>query len=467
MTPAPGRMFVVGRVLDPQGKPVPGATVMVQARVRRSEMPSVSKDRVRLVIGHADADGSGQFRLDSPRTSSSRNDEFMAVALAPGYGVGWAELDPDADQPDAEIRLQPEQVIQGRLFDLQGRPAQGVTVSVSAIRRILIRTREHGLARRRFEGPSYWWARVNDLPAWPKPATTDADGRFTLHGVGRGLQTSLSIIDSRFATQMIDVETDNSPDAKPVTMALRPAQIITGRVTYADTGKPVPHALLVVTAYGGRSAGTGWPHVQTDADGRFRVESLAGRRVPRPGPSSRRAALPRRLQEIRVAQGCDRAFPRPVPAPRHADPRQGHRGRLPPSRRGCAGGLLAHREADGPATGAVNRRRWPMDRSSSPAHPDRVIWPSRAPAQDYVLQEIGNREFFEGQPGGLRLYSHAFIACDPKPGGTSPGSERHSPPGRHRDRPHRRAGRSAGSGYLDHQPNCPRTQSRGMARLAG
>ena len=31
-TPAPGRMFVVGRVLDPQGKPVPGAAVMVQAR---------------------------------------------------------------------------------------------------------------------------------------------------------------------------------------------------------------------------------------------------------------------------------------------------------------------------------------------------------------------------------------------------------------------------------------------------
>ena len=30
--PAPGRMFVVGRVLDPSGKPVPSATTMVYAR---------------------------------------------------------------------------------------------------------------------------------------------------------------------------------------------------------------------------------------------------------------------------------------------------------------------------------------------------------------------------------------------------------------------------------------------------
>ena len=34
--PAPGRMFVVGRVLDPQGKPVPGATVMASARPKLS-----------------------------------------------------------------------------------------------------------------------------------------------------------------------------------------------------------------------------------------------------------------------------------------------------------------------------------------------------------------------------------------------------------------------------------------------
>jgi hypothetical protein len=41
------------------------------------------------------------------------------------------------------------------------------------------------------------------------------------------------------------------------------------------------------------------------------------------------------------------------------------------------------------------------------------------PDQHYRLQEIGRREFFLGQAGGERMYSHAFVACDPKPGGAS------------------------------------------------
>ena len=55
----------------------------------------------------------------------------------PGFGAGWVELDPDDDQPSADITLPPEQVIHGRLFDLQGRPVPNVTLSVSSIRRVL------------------------------------------------------------------------------------------------------------------------------------------------------------------------------------------------------------------------------------------------------------------------------------------------------------------------------------------
>ena len=40
----------------------------------------------------------------------------------------------------------------------------------------------------------------------------------------------------------------------------------------------------------------------------------------------------------------------------------------------------------------------------------------RAPSENYLLEEIGYRLLFEGQPGGERYYAHAFVACDPKLG---------------------------------------------------
>ncbi len=113
------------RVLDPQGKEVAGATVMVYAANKQggaSDRPTM----VPVTIGQESSDRSGRFRIDAIRTSSAKHHRVGATAIAPGYGVGWADLDVDADQPTVEITLRPEQVIQGRLFDVQGRPAQGV-----------------------------------------------------------------------------------------------------------------------------------------------------------------------------------------------------------------------------------------------------------------------------------------------------------------------------------------------------
>ncbi len=79
-------------------------------------------------------DDSGQFRIELPRTSSARHDALTVTALAPGYGLGWAELDPDAESPTADVALRPEQIIRGRLFDLKGQPARGVRIAVQSAR---------------------------------------------------------------------------------------------------------------------------------------------------------------------------------------------------------------------------------------------------------------------------------------------------------------------------------------------
>ena len=199
-------------------------------------------------------------------------------------------------------------------------------MSVSAIRREFVRDTGHQISLQNvYEGPSYWWARVNDLPAWSKPATTDADGRFEVHGVGRRLQAHLSIVDPRFALQTIDVETDDAPGAKSVTMALQPAKILAGRVTYADTGKPVPRGRVEIYSSGAGQTGARPTYFQTDADGRFCANPCRAITFPS-GLACRPAALSRGFE--RKSNGPRARSSRRSTWPSHGrnDPRQGRRG---------------------------------------------------------------------------------------------------------------------------------------------
>src|SRR5262249_3530225 len=118
------RMTVTGRVFDPTGQPVPHAAVIVLVRSKLSDRPlPFSAFGTTTAFGRR-CDGSGRFRVELPRPSSARHDALTAAALAPGYGLGWAQLDPDAESPTADVALRPEQVIRGRLFDLKGQPAR-------------------------------------------------------------------------------------------------------------------------------------------------------------------------------------------------------------------------------------------------------------------------------------------------------------------------------------------------------
>ena len=59
-----------------------------------------------------------------------------------------------------------------------------------------------------------------------------------------------------------------------------------------------------------------------------------------------------------------------------------------------------------------------MDRSSSP-RTRAVIWLSWAPSDDFVLCEIGNREFFQRSARRVSpLFAQLSSPCDPRSGGT-------------------------------------------------
>src|SRR5205807_1665767 len=150
-------------------------------------------------------------------------------------------------------------------------PVRGVRVSVEAIGHA---DPSPGALADGLKGPFFWGGdAAKELSAWPRPTITDVGGRFTIRGIGRGVRALLMADDPRFARQRIVVDTDGTAGTRSLTLALEPARVITGRITYADTGKPVPHASLEVVAFRG---GGGYTNpFQTDAAGTFRANPLS------------------------------------------------------------------------------------------------------------------------------------------------------------------------------------------------
>jgi RNA polymerase sigma factor (sigma-70 family) len=415
--PASGRMIVIGRVLDPTGKPVANATTMVYAALKQPGRDNPPDLMTPPVIGQTQSDGSGRFRLDATRTSSLIHEQACAVAIAPGYGVGWVDLDLDADQPVADITLRAEYTIRGRLFDLHGRPVQGVSVSVRAMGRVF-RDPEGVPDDEGVEGPEFRGGdHAKSPPAWPRPAVTDAEGRFTMRGAGRGIRVVLAIDDPRFARQIVNVDTENVADAKPVTLALEPARIVAGRITYADTGKPVPRAKLVVF----RARDGGGDFLETDDDGRYRanpgpsdsfiVRVLAPQGQPYLITQTDYFAWPKGAVEHRI----DVVLPKGIMI----------RGKVTEEGSGkpIAGTMLGYRCGLNQAAPSDpwygNAWAGPDGAFQLAVSPKSTHLIVQGPSEDFVLQEIGQRMLEEGRPGGLRMYAHAFIPYDLKSGGDS------------------------------------------------
>src|SRR5262249_51254738 len=159
-------------VLDPDGKPIKGAVVDLVARPRSPWVGASEDLDARTLLGQGKSDGDGRFQLDSPRTASIRVFEVHAIASAPGYGLGWAELNPDAERPTGDIRLQPEEVVRARLSDISGAPAKDVEVFVVGVGRMNEKGKPDGIGL----GTTL----PKGLRVWPRPVKTDKEGRISL-----------------------------------------------------------------------------------------------------------------------------------------------------------------------------------------------------------------------------------------------------------------------------------------------
>ena len=129
-------------------------------------------------------------------------------------------------QRTKKIQLCKEQSpIGGRILDEKGKPAAGVSVHLRDI--------NMGESNRFPNNPGV------DIQAWPATVTTDEQGRFAFHNIGRDVPLPLSMevevdVPSTLKTRYFTADPNASRD---VEVTIQP--IIQGVVICEDTGKPL------------------------------------------------------------------------------------------------------------------------------------------------------------------------------------------------------------------------------------
>ena len=220
----------VGRVIGPEGQPVAEAKVFIT----QNEASPRQTGPVR-----ASTSADGRFEFDAADLTYSGIDGLptrrkgLLIATADGYYPGWVATwgeprgvhVPSRSDPkkggDVIVRLTRSDVpIHGRLLDPKGQPFSDARVRVQSISV----PREGGfdadLKRfKRAKGEGGWPFNYDQtlqepgvLPGVATEATTDADGRFRLAGLGRDRMSSLQIIVRGVVDTCVTVMTRDAPD---------------------------------------------------------------------------------------------------------------------------------------------------------------------------------------------------------------------------------------------------------------
>ena len=334
----PGDRFEFrGQVLDPDGKPLAGAAVYF-IHSGHSDAP-LPPPKVQATTGR-----DGRFRFTLEKASfdtwgilddTGYNSGCNILARADGYGPVWqrafafdasgelARRIRKACPDDAEfvskkrdplLRLVKDDVpLVGRIVDTKGQPVAGVKVGVRVIERVenedltgWLNTAEKKdadvMALMTFVSRKYRQSisvvdnmlASNHLPAAMPTATSDADGRFRLTGIGRERLVWLSIEGARIeAACQVWVRTRPGPTLVLPFLRLfaleqytyygatfehvaRPALPIVGTVRDKDSGKPLAGVTIQpykLSGNPGRDVGL-YVRTTSDAAGHYRLPGV-------------------------------------------------------------------------------------------------------------------------------------------------------------------------------------------------
>ncbi len=379
----------------------------------------------------------GEFSLTC-KGLGSELDSRLLIARKDGMAVGWKMLNQskmESDEP-IKISLHNQGVVKGRLVDIDGQPAVGEKLQVEMV--INPKADRGSVDAMAGFQMSRDGTAVEPPKAWIQPVTTDEEGRFELTGVPESFGLYIRLFDSKkFAPQGISLNTGQPEQRGPrdgtyrslvknvepgveAVLTLSPAKVITGKVTYEDTGEPVPNSKISIWAsqqeFGSMTSVFG----KTDADGNYRV-------LPEPGirfgvsayPPTGVAYMGRKSEQLDwensdVTRNADIQLPRvtlveglviekgtgkPVA---DATITFESSGRNAPKNAITGWQAQQKTNGDGKFTYAV------------PAgHGTLVV---RKKDSNYVLQTMDSRKMISDKPGGSRFYANAFHKMEVKKG---------------------------------------------------
>ena len=117
-----------------------------------------------------------------------RSQRVSSQRAAPGAGIDFAAIAGLNPARALELRLVKDNVIHGKIVDTQGKPVAGVQVAVTIVGVSNGNSADRFLSAWTNRMYSFLWPEA-DRNLWQEggaiaPATTDAEGRFTLAGTG-------------------------------------------------------------------------------------------------------------------------------------------------------------------------------------------------------------------------------------------------------------------------------------------
>jgi RNA polymerase sigma factor (sigma-70 family) len=265
-----GLVEIRGRVLDPDGKPVPGAKlVFVYASVEKVPdkiwAASAADGAFRFSVTRKIADAAGY---------ANAWDYTYVVAAAQGHGFAWARVRPEASA-GLTLRLVKDDVpIRGRVLDLEGKPVAGATVRIDDE---LLVPADGGNAR---GGADLTSLRSAGFATLFPPVKTGADGRFQIPGVGRGRVATLRVEGPTIASQQVQAmarpadKAGAAPRGVPFDLLAVPTRPVVGVVRDKETGKPLAGVVVRSCTIGGAEDFNGLVRTTTAKEGRYRLVGL-------------------------------------------------------------------------------------------------------------------------------------------------------------------------------------------------